>query len=85
MSSAIIARPTDKVINVNITYDDMSRPVAGPQDPFNNQKNRGMNSISGMLPFSVRNADTQAMLKSKSWTLIASWYSNVPSISMATP
>lgn len=46
-SSAIIARPTDKVINVNINYDDMSRPVAGPLDPFNNQKNRGMNSISG--------------------------------------
>lgn len=35
------------MINVNITYDDMTRPVAGPQDPFNNQKNRGMNSISG--------------------------------------
>lgn len=49
VSSAIIARPTDKVINVNISYDDMTRPVAGPQDPFNNQKNRGMNSISGML------------------------------------
>lgn len=48
-SSAIIARPTDKVINVNISYDDMNRPVAGPADPFNNQKNRGMNSISGQL------------------------------------
>lgn len=47
VSSAIIARPTDKVINVNISYDDMTRPVAGPQDPFNNQKNKGMNSISG--------------------------------------
>lgn len=47
MSSAIIARPSDKVINVNLKYEDMTRPVAGPQDPFNNQKNRGMNSISG--------------------------------------
>lgn len=28
----------------------MNRPVAGPQDPFNNQKNRGMNSISGQYP-----------------------------------
>ncbi|ORX38435.1 WD40-repeat-containing domain protein [Kockovaella imperatae] len=45
--SAIIARPTDKVINVNISYDDMSRPVAGPQDPFNQQRNKGMNSLSG--------------------------------------
>jgi len=53
VSSAIIARPTDKVINVNISYDDMNRPVAGPQDPFNNQKNRGMNSISGMFDSST--------------------------------
>ena len=48
--SAIIARPTDKVINVNITYEDMSRQcptVAGPQDPFNQQRNKGMNSLSG--------------------------------------
>lgn len=44
---AIIARPTDKVMNVNITYEDMTRPVAGPQDPFNQQKNKGMNMLSG--------------------------------------
>lgn len=46
-SNAIIARPTDKVINVNISYDDMTRPVQGPQDPFNQAKNKGMNSLSG--------------------------------------
>lgn len=44
---AIIARPTDKVINVNIKYDDMNRPVAGPVDPFDHRKNKGMNSLSG--------------------------------------
>jgi pre-mRNA-processing factor 17 len=44
---AIIARPTDKVINVNIKYDDMNRPVAGPIDPFDHRKNKGMNSLSG--------------------------------------
>ena len=46
---AIIARPTDKVMNVNISYEDMSKPVAGPMDPFNAQKNKGMNSLSGQL------------------------------------
>lgn len=45
---AIIARPTDKVMNVNITYEDMSRPIAGPEDPFNQKKNKGMNTLSGM-------------------------------------
>ncbi|ORY35742.1 putative pre-mRNA splicing factor [Naematelia encephala] len=44
---AIIARPTDKVINVNIRYEDMARPVAGPEDPFNQKKNKGMNSLAG--------------------------------------
>lgn len=53
---AIIARPTDKVMNVNITYEDMSRPVAGPQDPFNQQKNKGMNTLSGLCaPRTSRN------------------------------
>jgi pre-mRNA-processing factor 17 len=44
---AIIARPTDKVMNVNIAYDDMTRAVAGPEDPFNQKKNKGMNTLSG--------------------------------------
>ncbi|KAK4687362.1 pre-mRNA-processing factor 17, partial [Tremellales sp. Uapishka_1] len=44
---AIIPRTTDKVINVNISYDDMMRPVAGPENPFDQQKNKGMNTLSG--------------------------------------
>ncbi|RXK42436.1 pre-mRNA-processing factor 17 [Tremella mesenterica] len=44
---AIITRPTDKVINVNISYEDMTRPVAGPVDPFNKKRNAGMNSLAG--------------------------------------
>ena len=45
---AIITRPTDEVVNVNLTYEDMMRPVAGPVDPFNQRKNKGMNTLSGM-------------------------------------
>ncbi|GFZ50906.1 Pre-mRNA-processing factor 17 [Saitozyma sp. JCM 24511] len=44
---AIITRPTDKVMNVNLTYEDMQRPVQGPEDPFNQKKNKGMNTLSG--------------------------------------
>ncbi|WVF67446.1 hypothetical protein IAT40_002202 [Kwoniella sp. CBS 6097] len=44
---AIITRPTDKVVNVNISYEDMMKPVAGPVDPFNQRKNKGMNTLSG--------------------------------------
>jgi pre-mRNA-processing factor 17 len=50
---AIIARPTDKVMNVNITYQDMTRAVAGPEDPFNQKKNKGMNTLSGESIFSL--------------------------------
>ncbi|ODO11005.1 hypothetical protein I350_01605 [Cryptococcus amylolentus CBS 6273] len=45
--SVIITRPTDKVMNVNLTYEDMSRPVAGPENPFESRKNKGMNTLSG--------------------------------------
>lgn len=51
VSNAIIARPTDKVINVNLTYEDMSRPVQGPENPFDQSKNKGMNSLAGELHF----------------------------------
>lgn len=46
-SNALIARPTDQVINVNLTYEDMTRPVQGPENPFDQQKNKGMNSLAG--------------------------------------
>ena len=51
MSSAIITRPTD---HVNISYADMQRPVAGPEDPFNQRKNKGMNSLAGTSRLRVR-------------------------------
>ncbi|WVQ80202.1 hypothetical protein IAT38_002307 [Cryptococcus sp. DSM 104549] len=44
---AIITRPSDKVMNVNLTYEDMTRPVAGPENPFDQRKNKGMNTMSG--------------------------------------
>lgn len=47
LSNAIVARPTDQVINVNLTYEDMTKPVQGPEDPFNQSKNKGMNSLAG--------------------------------------
>lgn len=49
MGNAIIARPTDQVVNVNLKYDDMMKPVQGPEDPFNQSKNKGMNSLAGEL------------------------------------
>ena len=44
---AMITRPSDKVMNVNIAYDDMMRPVLGPDNPFDTRKNKGMNSLAG--------------------------------------
>lgn len=45
--TAMITRPTDKVMNVNITYDDMMRPTLGPENPYDTRKNKGMNSVAG--------------------------------------
>ncbi|WVN86317.1 uncharacterized protein L203_101480 [Cryptococcus depauperatus CBS 7841] len=47
VGGAIITRPTDKVMNVNLTYEEMNRPVAGPENPFDHRKNKGMNTLSG--------------------------------------
>ncbi|BEI83331.1 hypothetical protein CcaverHIS002_0311990 [Cutaneotrichosporon cavernicola] len=47
VSNAVIARPTDQVVNVNLRYEDMTKPVQGPEDPFNQSKNKGMNSVAG--------------------------------------
>lgn len=58
---SIIARPTDKVMNVNLTYEDMSKPVAGPQDPFNQRKNKGMNSLAGHVEEQAMDSYTFAM------------------------
>jgi pre-mRNA-processing factor 17 len=49
ISNAIVARPTDQVVNVNLRYEDMTKPVQGPEDPFNQAKNKGMNSVAGEL------------------------------------
>lgn len=58
---AIIARPTDKVMNVNLTYEDMSRPVAGPDNPFDHRKNKGMNSLAGHVEEQAMDDYTFAM------------------------
>ena len=48
-------------MNVNITYSDMTRPVQGPQDPFNKKKNAGMNSLSGHVEEQAMDDYTFAM------------------------
>ncbi|KAI9637393.1 putative pre-mRNA splicing factor [Dioszegia hungarica] len=61
ISNAIITRPTDKVMNVNISYADMQRPVQGPEDPFNQKKNKGMNSLAGHVEEQSMDAYTFAI------------------------
>ena len=59
--SEIIVRPTDKVMNVNLTYEEMSRPVAGPENPFDHRKNKGMNSLAGHVEQQAMDDYTFAM------------------------
>lgn len=48
-------------MNVNLTYEEMSRPVAGPDDPFNQRKNKGMNSLAGHVEEQAMDDYTFAM------------------------
>ncbi|KAF8306039.1 pre-mRNA splicing factor [Clavulina sp. PMI_390] len=45
--TSLITRPTDTVMNVNITYDDMMKPVLGPENPFAERRFQNQNTISG--------------------------------------
>jgi pre-mRNA-processing factor 17 len=56
--TALITRPTDKVMNVNISYDDMMRPTLGPENPFDTRKNKGMNSVAGHVEEQSMDAST---------------------------
>ncbi|EMD41556.1 hypothetical protein CERSUDRAFT_79169 [Gelatoporia subvermispora B] len=40
--TSLVTRPTDTQINVNITYDDMMKPIVGPENPFGD-RNRFIN------------------------------------------
>ncbi|ORY70610.1 WD40-repeat-containing domain protein [Leucosporidium creatinivorum] len=45
--NSLITRPSDNVIFYNPTYEDMTRPVQGPANPWNDRKLEKMNSITG--------------------------------------
>lgn len=46
-STSLITRPSDSIIFYNPTYEDMSRPVEGPVNPWNDRKLVKMNTHSG--------------------------------------
>ncbi|KAJ9103052.1 hypothetical protein QFC21_002474 [Naganishia friedmannii] len=56
--TTMITRPTDKVMNVNLTYDDMMRPTLGPENPYDTRKNKGMNSVAGHVEEQSMDAST---------------------------
>ncbi|KDQ13681.1 hypothetical protein BOTBODRAFT_188394 [Botryobasidium botryosum FD-172 SS1] len=45
--SSLATRPTDTMINVNLTYEDMTRPVLGPENPFTERKLFLQNTLAG--------------------------------------
>lgn len=46
-SASLVTRPTDTVMNVNIGYDDMTKPIVGPENPFAERRFQNQNTISG--------------------------------------
>lgn len=51
--ASLVTRPTDTQMNVNIGYEDMSKPVLGPENPFGDRKFLNQNTISGMWFVSI--------------------------------
>ncbi|KAF8343081.1 pre-mRNA splicing factor [Cantharellus anzutake] len=45
--TSLITRPTDTLMNVNIGYEDMMKPMQGPENPFADRKFINQNTISG--------------------------------------
>ncbi|KAG8959700.1 hypothetical protein FRC03_007617 [Tulasnella sp. 419] len=45
--TSLITRPTDTQMKVNISYEDMMAPVAGPENPFANQRLPNQNTLAG--------------------------------------
>ncbi|KAK0519882.1 hypothetical protein OC842_007288 [Tilletia horrida] len=53
-SSALLMRPTDTEMHVNLRYEDMAAPVQGPENPFSNRKLGAVqNSLSGHVEASA--------------------------------
>lgn len=45
--TSLITRPSDTMMNVNIGYEDMTRPVVGPENPFSERRLINQNTIAG--------------------------------------
>ncbi|KAE8211909.1 hypothetical protein CF327_g4386 [Tilletia walkeri] len=47
-STALLMRPTDTEMHVNLRYEDMAAPIQGPENPFSNRKLGAVqNTLSG--------------------------------------
>lgn len=46
-ANALLTRPTDTQMNVNIPYSDMIRPEVGPSNPFSTKKLSQQNTLGG--------------------------------------
>lgn len=46
-STSLITRATDSIVFFNPSYQDMSRPIEGPTNPWNDRKLTQMNILTG--------------------------------------
>ncbi|KAK4692534.1 hypothetical protein P7C70_g9107, partial [Phenoliferia sp. Uapishka_3] len=57
-STSLITRPSDSVIFFNSTYEDMTRPVEGPANPWSDRKMSQMNTLTGHVEQQAISDDT---------------------------
>ncbi|CAG8545042.1 3225_t:CDS:10 [Funneliformis mosseae] len=76
LSNSILIKPTDTQINVNIPYDDMMRPVAGPANPYST-KVMNQNVLTGHVEEQVY---SEASFKTQQRTFTSFGYALDPSL-----
>ncbi|QRV83403.1 pre-mRNA-processing factor 17 [Ceratobasidium sp. AG-Ba] len=81
-NTSLVLRPTDTQMNVNITYEDMMRPVAGPQNPFDKRKLPNQNALAGHVEEEVM---TDHAFKQQHLTHEILGYSHNPSTDLSAP
>ncbi|CAI2183011.1 16840_t:CDS:10 [Funneliformis geosporum] len=80
LSNSILIKPTDTQINVNIPYDDMMKPVAGPANPYST-KVMNQNVLTGHVEEQVY---SEAAFKTQQRTFTSFGYALDPSLITST-
>src|SRR5277367_5363061 len=73
----MLVKPSDKQLSYNISYSDMTRPLAGPANPFKSAISLKKNTLTG---YAEPQEMSEAAFRTQSRTFQALGYAKNPSI-----